>query len=156
MRNIDLYNIRTAINKMSDIVNIADINFTMTIARINDDVEKEIKLIDKGRKKPTDKYKEFLEKQNTINMKYAIQKEDGTLQTVNGSVLVRNPLKYNTEIKELKEEYKEEVALQEKLDTEFEEYLDQEFKGNITKLPKSLLPASVNVEQVKLLFSVIQ
>lgn len=155
MRIIDLYNIREGISKMSDIVNIADINFAMSMAKLNDEVERELRIIDKGRKKVSDKYKEFLEEQSIVNMTYCIQKEDGTFQTMNGNLLIRTPIKYNAEIKELRSKYKEEIAVQEKNDIEFEEYLEQEFKGNITKIPKSLFPATTKVEHSKLLFSII-
>ena len=60
MINRDLLNIKEGIDKMSDITNVADINFTMTIARINDEVEKELRIIRNGRKKPSEQYKEFL------------------------------------------------------------------------------------------------
>lgn len=155
MKIIDLYNINNGINKLSNIANTSDINFAMSIARISNEVSKEIEIINAGRKKPSNKYKEFLKEQQIINMKYAIQKEDGTIQTLNDSMIIREPLKYNKEVDELKEKYKTEIELQEKINEEFDEYLKQEFKGTITKIPKSLLPLGLTVEQVKVLYPVI-
>jgi hypothetical protein len=156
MTNRDLFNVKDGIEKMSDLVNVADINFAMTIARINDEVTKEIKIIQNGKRKPSDKHKEYLKEQQDINMKYAITKEDGTLQVANGNILIHNPKKYNEEINALELKYKDEVIEQTRLDEEFENFLDQEVKASITKIPKSLFPASAKVEHVKLLFSVIQ
>lgn len=156
MVNRDLINVKTGIDKMSDLVNVADINFAMQIARISDQVEKELSIIRKGRKKPSEKYQEFLKEQETLNMKYAIQKEDGTFQMANGNMLIRNPKAYHEEYVILKDKYKEEIKEQEKIDEEFETFLDSPVKVNISKISKSLFPASATVEQVKLLFSVIE
>lgn len=152
----DLLNIKTGIDKLSDIVNVADINFAMTIARINNEIEREIKIIKEGRKKPSEKYQDFLKEQEELNMKYAIQKEDGTFQMLNGTMLIRNPKKYHEEYSKLKEKYKDEIKKQETIDEEFEKFLDTEIRTRITKIPKSLFPASVTVEQVKLLYPVIE
>mgnify|MGYP001264990549 CR=1 FL=1 len=156
MVNRDLINVKEGIDKMSDLVNVANINFAIEIARINDYVERELNIIRKGRKKPSEKYQEFLKEQEVLNMKYAIQKEDGTLQMVNGNILIRNPKAYHEEYSILKDKYKEEIKEQEKIDKEFEEFLDSPVKTTIPKISKSLFPASVTVEQVKLLFSVIE
>jgi hypothetical protein len=156
MKNRDLYFVAEGIKKCHELVNIADINFTMTIARINSEVNAEIRIINDGRKKQPIKYKEYLKKKEGIDIKYAIQKEDGTFQTLNDSIIVRNPIEYYSEIEILNTEYKLELDTIKSITTEFNSFLDQPCVKNITKLPKEILPASINVEQATLLFSVIE
>ena len=155
MKNYELYNIAEGIRKISDIVNIADINFTMIIARIDSEVNAEIRIIEKGRKKPSDKYKEYLKEKEALDMKYAIQKEDGSLQMYEGAMLIRDPKKYRSELSKLEETYKEEIKEWKKIVDEFEEFLEKDCPKVITKINKSLLPSSLNVEQVRLLYPVI-
>jgi len=154
--NNDLYKIREGIKKCANLVNVADINFTMTMARISSEVDNELKIIDKGRKEISDKYKEYLERHKEIDLKYTIQKEDGSLQLINDQLIIRDIKAYNIEISKLKLEFKEEVDKYDKIEKEFKEFLNQPCKVNISKLPKSLIPAQVNVEQMSLLFPIIE
>jgi hypothetical protein len=156
MTNGDLYKVKQGIEKSSDLVNAADINFTMSIARIDSEIITELRIIEKGKKQPTDKYKEYLEKKQELDMKYTIQKEDGTCQTLNEQLLIRNPKQYYLELHDLEKEYKDEIDNVKKINDEFEIFLEQECKATISKVSKSCIPAIIKVEQAKLLFPVIE
>jgi hypothetical protein len=155
MTNRDLYSVALGVKKCSELVNIATIDFTMTMARINSEVQNELRIIEDGKKESSILYKEYLKKKDAIDIKYAIQREDGTFQTLNDSLLVRNPTEYYLEIDKLKEEYKEEINKVDSITKEFEKFLNQENTKISTKLSKRIIPAAMNVEQATLLFPVI-
>lgn len=155
MTNYDLYKVIEGIKKCSEITNSADLNFAYTMARIEAEVSAELKIIEKAKKPISDKYKEYLKKKQEIDIKYAIQKEDGTYQTLGDSLIIRNPKEYNKEIDILNNDYKEELDSVKNINSEFEKFLQLECTTKITQLPKSCIPTSLTVEQMTLLLPVI-
>lgn len=156
LTNEDLYKIREGIQKCAQLTNVADINFAMTMARIATEVEKEIKIIELGKRKPSERYKEYLKKAKEIDIKYAVQKEDGSFHMLNNQIIIKDAKKYYIEINALREEYKVELDEAEKIQDEFTKFLDQTCKVTLTKLPKNIIPAQVTVEQLCLLYPVIE
>ena len=156
MINSDLYSIVEGIKKCKSLSNTANIDFAMTLARINAEVIAELKIIEAGKKEYSNKYKEYLKKRNEIEIKYSVQNEDGSIQMYNGYLLTKDIKKLNIEIEQLELEYKDEIELVIKIEKEFRDYLNKECKIKITKIAKSLFPLELTVEQAILLHTVIE
>jgi len=156
MKNEDLYRVKQGIDKCSAIVNVADINFAYTMAKIDNEVINELRALEKARKDVPDDYTKYTTEREQIDIDFAVQLSGGTYQMVNNKLLISNPKEHANKISKLKEKYKEVIDIVDKNNKEFEDFLLQESKVTITKLPKGCIPAQVNVEQMKLLFSVIE
>lgn len=151
----ELYKVKEGIDKCSDLANASDINFAMTLAEIDYEVSNQLRIIDAGKKTLSDDYKAYIKEKKKLDMDYAIQKEDGSLQSIRGELLIRNPKEYYKKLEILQDKYKDEIKAVEVIQKEFETYLDNACTKEIPKLPKSLLPKEMTVEQVKLLFPII-
>lgn len=157
MTNEDLYNVRAGIAKSAEIVNVANIDFAFTMARINSEVTNEIKIIEEARKKPPEEEsKKYSKELEAINLEHSVQKEDGTIQTINNNTVIRNLKEYKIKLDDFEIKYKDLLETVKKNNEEFKELLKQEVKVTITKLPKKCIPAIMNVEQMTLLFTVIE
>lgn len=156
MTNRQLYSVMEGIQLAGELVNIGDINFVMSMAHIADEIQSEIRIIEDGKKKPSTRYKDYLKKKDQLNMKYAIQKEDGTFQIIGDSIILRDPIKYQDELATLDAEYKNDIDLEEQHETEFKIFLNQNCPKTITKIKRKLAPASMNVEQARLLFPIFE
>lgn len=156
MRNTDLYRVKQGIDKCSDIVNVADINFAYTLAKIESEVISELRIIEKSRKAPSAEYKEYTTERDQLMIDSGIQNPEGGYHVLDGKLLLRNPKEYAVKMNALDEKYKVEIETFKKNSEEFESFLLQECKATITKLPKGCIPAQLNVEQMRLLFSVIE
>lgn len=156
MTRKDLYKVLEGIEKSKNLVNIADINFTMAIARIESEIMSEIRIIEKGRKEYPEKHKEYLKKKKELDMKFALQKEDGTYQIFNGQLLVKTPNIYYSEVDKLEDEYKTTLYEVIKINKEFTNFLEGECEKTFTKINKSLFPTQLSVEQALLLFPIIE
>jgi hypothetical protein len=156
MRNTDLYRVKQGLDKCSALVNVADINFAYTLAKIESEIIPELRVLEKARKPHSKEYEDFLKEREQLDLDYAAQNADGSYQLLNDKLLIRDPKKYSTEITALENKYKDAIALNKKNSEEFEAFLLQESKITVTKLPKACMPAQLSVEQVKLLFPVIE
>ena len=145
MTRKDLYRIKNGIEACAEISNETDIKFAHTLAIIYDEIMREIDIIEKSRKKSSPMYVAYKEKYNAIQLEHSIQKEDGTLQTINGEVVIKEPLRYNTRITALKEEFKDAVDAQTIIDKELDKFLDESITKEFTKIPISLFPSNVTV-----------
>jgi len=156
MTNLDLYNVKTGIEKCKDIVNVANINFAISMARIYSEVLAELKILEHGIKPFSAEYKEYIKESDEITSKYAIVKEDGTYQILNDKIIVRKPLEYNKELSELNIKYKDAIRVVKENAEEWEKILNTQTTVKISKLPKSCIPSQLTVEQITLLFPVIE
>jgi len=156
MTNLDLYNVKTGIEKCKDIVNVANINFAISMARIYSEVLAELKILEHGIKPFSAEYKEYIKESDEITSKYAIVKEDGTYQILNDKIIVRKPLDYNKELNELNIKYKDAIQVVKDNVEEWEKILNTQTTVKISKLPKSCIPSQLTVEQITLLFPVIE
>ncbi|MCK9429721.1 MAG: hypothetical protein M0R17_06920 [Candidatus Omnitrophica bacterium] len=156
MTNLDLYNVKTGIEKCKDIVNVANINFAISMARIYSEVLAELKILEHGIKPFSAEYKEYIKESDEITSKYAIVKEDGTYQILNDKIIVRKPLDYNKELNELNIKYKDAIQVVKDNAEEWEKILNTQTTVKISKLPKSCIPSQLTVEQITLLFPVIE
>lgn len=155
MTNYDLYKVREGINKCAAITNVANINFAFLMAKIESELDSEIKILEKARKPFSEGYMEYLKKKRELDGKHIIQKEDGSVLMLDGNLILKNPKEYNSELAKLNEEYSTDISGAKEIMSEFENFLQNTSNARITELPKSCIPASINVEQMKLLFPVI-
>jgi hypothetical protein len=77
-----------------------------------------------------EKYNEYLEKEKEIINKYAIKKEDGSIDMNNNQVKIENDYieKASSELNKLKEEYKDTIEEYKKVEKEYDEYLEKEIE----------------------------
>ena len=155
MKITDLYRVKQGIDRCSSLVNVADINFAYTLAKIEAEIVAELRLVEKSRKEVPEEYKEYMTEREQLDIEYAVRQNDGTFQTLNDRLLICNPKEHAFKIAELQKKYKDIIALVKKNSEEFEVFLLQDCKAVIPTLPKGSIPAQVNVEQMKLLFPVI-
>lgn len=151
----DLYKVKEGINKCDDLVNVSDINFAMTLAQIDYEVSTQLRVIDAGKKMLSNEYKEYLKEKKKLDLEYAIEKQDGSIQTIGNEMIIRNAGEYYSKLDVLQEKYKVDIEAVDKIQKEFEKYLDGECTNPISTLPQSLLPKEMTVEQAKLLFPII-
>lgn len=156
MLNTDLYKVKKGIDLCRDAVNVADINFAYIMAKIESEVVAELRVIEKARKQVSPEYEKYIMESEQLEVEYAVQNQDGTFAMHGNKLLIKNPKEYSVKLKSLKDRYKDEISKKEKEDKEFEEFLLKENSVIITKLPLSLIPAQLTVDQLKHLFPVIE
>lgn len=156
MRNTDLYRVKQGVDKCSALVNVADIEFAYSMAKIESEVVAELRCIEKCRKPAPEKYAEYLVEREQLDIDDAVTMPDGTFQTLGDRLLIKNPHEHAKKVAELDKKYKDVIDQVKKNAEEFEDYLLQDCKVQISKLAKGCIPAQLSVEQMKFIFPVIE
>ncbi len=109
----------------------------------------ELKVLEEIRK-PSEKYQEFLKKQADIQEKY---KKDGKVEFTKEEAEAAeiNNASMKQEITSLKEDNKDEIAVQEIKQKDFSEMLDRDSTIKLHKISISCVPEEVSTNQMSIL-----
>lgn len=105
--------------------------------------------------KKSDAWKKTNEILGEINRKHAKKDEKGNVVFVNRMPVFEDVAFRDKDIEEAKEKHKLIFKERDRMAKEYSEYLEQECKEKIDKIPLSLLPSSIKTEVVTLLWPII-
>lgn len=142
--------------------NLSGIGFVYVISKNISILKPEIESIQKAREKASensDGIKEYEKKRMDMAKKYAKKDPDGNPVTQrNGKALsyvIDNEEMFNREFEKLRESYKDEITEKEKVEKEFNDFLDESINISLVPLHKDDLPHGINVNQLSSIFTII-
>lgn len=150
MKNKELYLVKEGLSLMDGLsgvkLGVCRAKITRTVERLITDMESF---------KKSDAWKKTNEILGEINRKHAKKDEKGNVVFVNRMPVFEDVAFRDKDIEEAKEKHKLIFKERDRMAKEYSEYLEQECKEKIDKIPLSLLPSSIKTEVVTLLWPII-
>ena len=150
MKNIELYGIREGLSMMDGLagvkLGVCRAKTSRVVDRLIDDMESF---------KKSESWKKTDEILGEINRKHAKKDDKGNFIIFNNLYVFEDAQSRENDINEVKEKNKAIFKEREKMANEYKEYINQECKEKIEKIPLSLLPSSIKTEVVTLLWPII-
>lgn len=161
MKNKDLFSLYQGLKSVGKLVGVT---FGYAVNKNLRTVKTELELLEETLK-PSEKYTEFLRKQEDIVRKYAKKNETG--EFIMQTTMIGEDKKYNydikgseeevaKEIKPLREEYKEVLEAREAQEKAYTELLEKESDFKPYTVKKEDLPKEITGDQMASIFDIIE
>jgi seryl-tRNA synthetase len=152
MTNNDIFSLSQALESVG---NLTGVHFSYCVARNKNRVRMEIDAM-KETIKRSEKYEEYDRKRIEIAKKFSKKDETGKEVIENNSFVLEDEKSFEKEFKALKEEYKDTVAEQEKKEKDFNDFLKEESKLELYKIPFEDVPMNITSSQMSGIFAIIE
>ena len=153
MKNRELFNLYQGLKSVG---NLTGVTFGYAVNKNLRIVGAELEIL-KESNKPSEKFAEFLRKQEDIVRKYAKKGEDGNFIITNGSYDIKGSEKEVTEeVAPLREEYKETLEARETQEKSYQELLEKESDVKLYMVKKEDLPKDITGDQMASIFDIIE
>ena len=151
MKNRELYGVKIGLSLMDG---LAGVKSGVCRAKASRVVERLIEDMESFKK--SDAWKKTEDILGEINRKHSKKDEKGNFLVENNMYVFDNPIAREKDIEEAKEKHKLIFKERDKMAKEYRDYLEQDCKEQIEKVPLSILPSTVKTEVVTLLWPIIE
>lgn len=154
----DLFRIREGLKSLDE---YRGLKFAYAVAKNLRFVESELKLVE-GVNKWSKEYTAYQEERQKITLKFAEKDKQGNPivlgQSPNGDMRIKltDAAACNKETEALEEKHADLIKEQEKKDEEFKEYLKEPAEVKFYIIPKKLVPSTILVKHLRLIFEVVE
>lgn len=157
MTREEIYDLWQGIDKCSNLFNKDTIEFVYRLGTITKTVLKLVKSYEEVRPKNSDLFQEYIDAKTALMEEYAMRDNSGQILVQGQNIALTNSTKYKAEIKELDEQYKDEIAKHTLENDKFELFLKEEedtFKFN--PIPKKYIPTAITLGQFNGIFEILE
>ncbi len=157
MTREDIYNLWHGIEACHNLSNKDTIEFVYRLGVITKSVIKLIKSYEDVRPTNSDLYQEYIDARTALIEEYAIKDESGQMLTQGKNIMLTNSTKYKHDLKELDEQYKDEIDKHTLENDKFDTFLKvEEDTFKFTPIPKKYVPTMITSGQFNGIFDILE